>query len=154
MNLDILTKELIKFIEKLRFAGYQIGEAQYIAAQDLILTLAAQGKLPSELTELRLFLAPILCHSPKEQIEFETHFNQWVNQFPQTKILLSPETKTSPKTQITPEIKTTTNIKASPSSDVESELRTIKKGNTLWKWAFIAFAMVFLLSIWFMWVNR
>jgi hypothetical protein len=54
----------------LRFAGYNLGATQYIAAQDLILTLAAQGQLPSELAELRLFLAPILCHSPKEQAEF------------------------------------------------------------------------------------
>ncbi|EDN71745.1 hypothetical protein BGS_0440 [Beggiatoa sp. SS] len=42
MNPDILTQELINFIEKLRFAGYHIGETQYIAAQDLILILAAQ----------------------------------------------------------------------------------------------------------------
>ncbi|MEK8021908.1 MAG: LysM peptidoglycan-binding domain-containing protein [Candidatus Parabeggiatoa sp.] len=125
MNTDILTKELINFIEKLRFAGYNIGETQYIAAQDLILILAAQGKLPTEQTELRQFLAPILCHSPKEQAEFETHFNQWVRQFSQTKI----ETESGPP------------------SDLESELRTIKKGNTLWKWVFIIFVIVFLSSI-------
>jgi len=116
---EILTKELTNFIESLRFAGYNIGATQHIAAQDLILTLAAQGKLPSELTELRQFLAPILCHSPKEQAEFETHFNQWVSQFLQT----------LPETQIIP------------------ELDTIKRGNTLWKWFFIIFVIVFLSSI-------
>jgi hypothetical protein len=41
----------------LRFAGYNLGATQYIAAQDLILTLAAQGQLPSELAELRLFFS-------------------------------------------------------------------------------------------------
>ncbi|RKZ77707.1 MAG: hypothetical protein DRR19_27545 [Candidatus Parabeggiatoa sp. nov. 1] len=153
MNPDILTKELINFIEGLRFAGYNIGATQYVAAQDLIFTLAAQGKLPSELTELRQFLAPILCHSPKEQAEFEAHFNQWVSQFPQTKILLSPKTKTSPKTQFTPEIKTTAETEASPLGDVESELRTIQKGNTLWKWVLIAFAMVFVSSIFVYWSD-
>ena len=117
----------------MRFAGYNIGATQYIAAQDLILTLAAQSKLPSELTELRQFLAPILCHSPKEQDEFATHFNQWVKQFPQTKF--SSETETSPL------------------SDVESELRTIKKGSTFWKWGLIAFAMVFISSIFVYWSD-
>jgi formylglycine-generating enzyme required for sulfatase activity len=130
---EILTKELTNFIESLRFAGYNIGATQYIAAQDLILTLAAQSKLPSELTELRQFLAPILCHSPKEQAEFDTHFNQWVNKFPQTKITSETET--------------------SPLSDVESELRTIKKGSTLWKWGLIAFAMVFIFSIFVYWSD-
>ena len=151
MNPDTLTKALINFIEQLRFAGYNIGAAQHIAAQDLLLTLAAQGKLPSELTELREFLAPILCHSPKEQTEFETHFNKWVTQFQQTKILLS--TETSPKTQITPEIKPTTKTETSPLSEIESELRTIKKSNTLWKWAFIVFVMVFLSSILVYWTD-
>ncbi|MDM8560318.1 CHASE2 domain-containing protein [Thiotrichales bacterium HSG14] len=106
--------------DKLRFADYNIGEAQYIAAQNLILTLAAQGKLPTELAELRQFLAPILCHSPKEQDEFDTHFNQWLNQFPQTKILLSPQPKTSPKTQNAPKTKTTIKIEDSL-SDVKTK---------------------------------
>ncbi|HEW98013.1 MAG TPA: LysM peptidoglycan-binding domain-containing protein, partial [Beggiatoa sp.] len=153
MNTDILTKELINFIEKLRFAGYNIGETQYIAAQDLILILAAQGKLPTEQTELRQFLAPILCHSPKEQAEFETHFNQWVRQFPQTKILLNPQTKTSPKIENTHEIKSTAKTESNPLSDLESELRTLKKGNTLWKWAFIAFVILFLSSVFIYWSN-
>jgi len=64
---EILTQELVHFVEKLRFEGYNIGAAQHIAVQNLILTLAAQGKLPTQLVDLKLFLAPILCHSPKEQ---------------------------------------------------------------------------------------
>jgi len=150
---EILTKELTNFIESLRFAGYNIGATQYIAAQDLILTLAAQSKLPSELTELRQYLAPILCHSPKEQEEFDTHFNQWVKQFPQTKILLSPQTKTSPEIQITSENIATAKTEVSPLNNVESELRTIKKGSTFWKWGLIAFAMVFLFSIFVYWSD-
>ncbi|MEK8015483.1 MAG: hypothetical protein VSS75_001360, partial [Candidatus Parabeggiatoa sp.] len=153
MNPDILTQELINFIEKLRFVGYNIGETQYIAAQDLILILAAQGQLPTELTELRQFLAPILCHSPKEQAEFETHFNQWVRQFPQTKILLNPQTKTSPKIENTHEIKSTAKTESNPLSDLESELRTLKKGNTLWKWVLFIFAMIFLSNIFVYWSN-
>ena len=60
---SILTQELLKLIENLRFARYNIGVAQIIAAQDLILALAAQGKLPADLTRLKTLLAPILCHS-------------------------------------------------------------------------------------------
>jgi uncharacterized protein with von Willebrand factor type A (vWA) domain len=98
MNItEFLTEELIKFIEELRFAGYNIDTTQHIAAQDLILILAAQGELPSEWSELGLFLAPILCHSPTEQAEFKKHFNQWVNQFNQTKI--SVDSKPAIKTE-------------------------------------------------------
>ena len=147
---EILTKELTNFIESLRFAGYNIGATQYIAVQDLILTLAAQSKLPSELTELRQFLAPILCHSPKEQAEFDTHFNQWVKQFPQTKILLAPQTKASPEIQITSENITTAKTEVRPLNNVESELRTIKKGNNLWKWLFVILIIALVSGIyWF-----
>ena len=171
---EILTKELTNFIESLRLADYNIGATQYIATQDLILTLAAQGKLPSELTELRQFLAPILCHSPKEQEGFEIHFNQWVNKFPQTKT--TSETEASLLSDVESELriikkgntlwkyfnqwvkqflqtKTTSEIETSPLSDLESELRTIKKGNTLWKWAFIAFIIVFIFSIFVYWSD-
>jgi uncharacterized protein with von Willebrand factor type A (vWA) domain len=76
MNLtDILTKKLVNFIEDLRVADYNIGATQHIAAQDLILALAARGQLPPKLGRLRTLLAPILCHSPKEQAEFKKHFD-------------------------------------------------------------------------------
>jgi len=81
MNPNILTKELINFIEKLRAADYHIGATQYIAAQDLILALAARGQLPPKLGRLRTLLAPILCHSPKEQASFKEHFDNWISQF-------------------------------------------------------------------------
>jgi uncharacterized protein with von Willebrand factor type A (vWA) domain len=165
MNItDILTTELINFIEDLRFAGYNIGTAQYIAAQDLILTLAAQGKLPSELSELRLFLAPILCHSPTEQAEFETYFNQWANQFNHTKI--SVDKKSFPDS-VKPIIYPNSNFdeiypnfseipskqipKTEPKKDhsknnTKSLLDKIKRYNTLWKWVFIISTIVAVIS--------
>ncbi len=137
MNIrEILTKELINFIEDLRFAGYNIGTAQYIAAQDLILALAAQGKLPSELSELRLFLAPILCHSPTEQAEFYIYFNQWINKFNQIQILADTACANKAKT-LDEQI---------PISQRIPESYKIKKYNTLWKWVFIISTIVAVIS--------
>jgi uncharacterized caspase-like protein len=118
---DVLTsKVLINFIEQLRFAGYNIGAAQYIAAQDLLLALAAQGKMPSELTELRLFLAPILCHSPKEQAAFDNHFDRWINQLSKAHSEIIPK----------------------PSPEPERNSHTISNGiNFLWKLAAVIFFM-------------
>jgi len=116
MNLtDILTEGLVNFIEDLRAADYHIGATQYIAAQELILVLTALGELPSELSRLRTLLAPILCHSLKEQAEFKKHFDNWISQF---------ETRESTPTQ--------------PLQDVPD----IKTGIKLWKWALIALAIV------------
>ena len=132
---EVLTsKALISFIEQLRFAGYNIGVAQYIAAQNLFLALAAQGKMPSELTELRTFLAPILCHSPKEQAAFKNHFDRWINQL--SKAHLKSEPIAEP---------TATPLTVFPNSPI------INKGISLWKWAMVL--MVLILGISVYWVD-
>jgi len=80
-TLDILDNgELALFIEGLRLAGYDISTTEFFAAQDLIVALAAQGKLPKTLAPMKTLLMPILCHSPKEQEAFYPHFDEWVNQ--------------------------------------------------------------------------
>ncbi len=66
----ILTEKLHTFINELRLAHFNIGVTQFIVAQNLILSLAKQGKLPPQLAQLKTLLAPVLCHSPKEQQEF------------------------------------------------------------------------------------
>jgi CHASE2 domain-containing sensor protein len=77
---DILTEKLQLFINELRIAGYNIGLTQFVAAQNLILALAKQGELPPKLASLKTLLAPVLCHSPKEQAEFGRRFDNWVKQ--------------------------------------------------------------------------
>jgi len=78
MNIaNTLTEKLPIFINELRCAGYNIGTAQFIAVQNLILALAKRGKLPAELAQLKTLLAPILCHTQKEQQEFASHFDNW-----------------------------------------------------------------------------
>lgn len=78
MNVEILSEKLPIFINELRNTGYNISTAQFIAVQKLILTLAKQGKLPSELVFLKTLIAPILCHTHKEQQAFSLHFDNWV----------------------------------------------------------------------------
>jgi len=74
--------DLIDLIDELRLAGYQIGTQQYIYAQDLLLALEANQQLPASPVELRTFLAPILCSSPKEQAHFYQHYDQWLERHP------------------------------------------------------------------------
>ncbi len=79
-TIDILDNgELVLFIEGLRLAGYDIGTTEFFAAQDLIVALAAQDKLPPQLTAMKTLLMPILCHSLQEQEYFNQHFDNWVN---------------------------------------------------------------------------
>jgi len=79
---DILDNgELTIFIENLRLAGYDIGTTEFLRAQDLLVALAAQGKLPKQLAAMKTLLMPILCHSPKEQEDFDGHFANWANKF-------------------------------------------------------------------------
>jgi formylglycine-generating enzyme required for sulfatase activity len=78
-NLDWLSPDvLIEFIDELREVGYKIGISQYIAAQDLILMLIAQGEIFDSPEDLRNLLGPIFCSSPTEQEEFQQHFDRWV----------------------------------------------------------------------------
>jgi hypothetical protein len=79
MNIaNILTEKLPLFINELRHIGYNISTAQIIAIQNLILALAKQGNLPTKLAQFKTLFAPILCHSPKEQKAFGSHFDEWV----------------------------------------------------------------------------
>ena len=79
-TIDILDNgELALFIESLRLANYDISTTEFFAAQDLMVALAAQGKLPKTLAPMKTLLMPILCHSPKEQEDFYQHFDQWLN---------------------------------------------------------------------------
>ena len=69
---------LIDFIDDLRDAGYKIGISQYIADQDLILALTAQGETLNRPERLKTLLGPIFCSSPAEQEDFQERFDRWV----------------------------------------------------------------------------
>ncbi len=111
LNPNTLTQDLLNFIDELRTRfGYNIGLEQFITVQNLILALTAQGRLPAKLADLQTFLAPVLCHSLKEQEDFVLHFEKWVSRF-ETRI----------------------EVKSQPSS-LEIELKSISRGMTFWKW--------------------
>jgi len=79
MNIaNSLIEKLPLFINELRRVGYNISTAQFIAVQNLIFALAKQGKLPPKLAQFNTLLAPILCHTQKEQQAFGSHFDDWV----------------------------------------------------------------------------
>lgn len=81
-NLDWLNPDVLtEFIDELREAGYKIGIPQYIAAQDLILILIAQGETLDNPEQLRNLLGPIFCSSPIEQEEFQQRFERWAKLF-------------------------------------------------------------------------
>ena len=67
---------LAQFMDELREAGYNIGVEQYIAVQDLLLTLTAQGEI-HELRQLKTLIGPIVCSSSAEQTDFQHRFDQW-----------------------------------------------------------------------------
>ena len=53
----VASELLVQFLDDLRDAGYNIGIQQYIAVQDLVLTLMAQGEL-SDLRQLTVIYWP------------------------------------------------------------------------------------------------
>ncbi len=75
---DLLTTHLPQFIEELRLAGYNLGTTQFIQTQQLLLALAKQGALPTQLVHLKNLLGPLLCHSPREQEDFQWRFDSWL----------------------------------------------------------------------------
>ncbi|MDJ0702480.1 MAG: hypothetical protein QNJ46_04290, partial [Leptolyngbyaceae cyanobacterium MO_188.B28] len=73
---------LVQFMDELRAGGYNIGVAQYIAVQDLLLMLIRQGEL-QELRQLKRWMGPIVCSSPTEQSDFQQRFDQWADRVSQ-----------------------------------------------------------------------
>ena len=139
MNPEILTSKLILFIDHLRRCGYHIGINQFTAAQDLILALAAQGQLPTQLSRLRTLLAPILCHSPKEQAEFQYHFDNWLNQL--ERLTPTPVQTNSAAAVISQ------NQTCQEKTALERALSQIKVVIPFWRSATVLFAVVLIISI-------
>lgn len=68
----------VEFLEALRLQGYNIGTQQYLAAQNLLIALAARGQLSDDPKRLSTLLAPIFCTSAEEQEAFYREYEQWV----------------------------------------------------------------------------
>ena len=76
--------KLVDFIHELHEQGFVISTEQYSAAQDLLITLAAQGRMPANPQSLSSWLAPILCTSPEEQRIFYEQFKEWLKRQPKS----------------------------------------------------------------------
>src|SRR5688572_4064318 len=78
-----LTPEaLIDFIEELRHTGFNIGVAEYIAVQDLLLMLTARGESLDHPQRAVALLGPLLCSTPAEQRAFPDYFARWAERHP------------------------------------------------------------------------
>src|SRR5262245_41546930 len=81
-ELNLNPEDVIDLAEDLRQAGYDIGTQQYVAAHDLLIALAAHGRLPEDPRDWRTLLAPIFCSSPGEQEDFHSRFELWLKRRP------------------------------------------------------------------------
>lgn len=75
-------EQIIALAEELRRAGFDLGTQQYVAAQDLVIALAAHNRLPADPRRWQTLLAPIFCSSPAEQEEFARYFDAWLQRQP------------------------------------------------------------------------
>ena len=73
-------EDLLRFIDQLRRAGFDISTQQFAAAQNVLIALAVHGSWPDELRALRTWLAPVICSSPQEQENFYRRFDHWIEQ--------------------------------------------------------------------------
>ena len=97
-NEDKLLDALLALRERLCLSGFDPGLQRTLAAQQLLLRLAAEGRLPLARSEWRDWLAPVFCDSKEHQAEFVQQFQAWVREFPgtgDTTNELSQETSTT-----------------------------------------------------------
>jgi len=71
------SEELVDLIGELRHNGYSISTEQYIAAQRLLIALAALGDWPGQSSRLGTMLAPVFCTSRDEQENFFRCYEEW-----------------------------------------------------------------------------
>jgi hypothetical protein len=112
-----LSGRLPDLIDELRDAGYAIGVEQYVAAEDLLLALAARGALADDPARYRTLLGPIFCKSARDQEDFPGRYDRWV-----ARCLPSAGP-----------------VVAEPLDD---ELKDIERGAAAWYWVLAAAALV------------
>ncbi|ETR70820.1 MAG: hypothetical protein OMM_02956 [Candidatus Magnetoglobus multicellularis str. Araruama] len=80
-HLPLFYDALFDFINQLQIDGHSIGIQQYLNVQELIVTFAADNRLPLDPKDLQSYIGPILCNSPEEQLSFDHRYDIWVKQF-------------------------------------------------------------------------
>lgn len=118
--------ELFEFIEELRQSGFNIGAEEYIAGQDVLLALAMQAQRPYHAQQLRTYLAPIFCTTPKQQEIFYEHFEQWLARKP-VLAFTAPELETRDEPDSMAQ-------REKVDSAAENDLRTLARRSRPWLW--------------------
>ncbi|MBK7676774.1 MAG: WD40 repeat domain-containing protein [Candidatus Accumulibacter sp.] len=62
----------------LRRERFDVSPHQLLAAQDLLLHLAVNGRMPASRAELERWLAPVFCSNPDEQERFPRLYREWL----------------------------------------------------------------------------
>jgi WD40 repeat protein len=127
----IKSDRLTDFIEELREEGYKIGISQYIAAQQVVLTLIDQGETLDSPGSLGGYLGPIFCSSPTEQEDFQQRFKLWLDSLPTSP---APETTTS---EVHP-LDTKAQVLSQELSDIQSHANQLTVGLVIVATALIA----------------
>ena len=74
----------------LRAANFSTSPDRWQNAHDLLLKLLEAGRLPQSPAQLRSLLAPLFCHSAREQQQFTDLFDQWL------RLILPPAQQAQP----------------------------------------------------------
>jgi formylglycine-generating enzyme required for sulfatase activity len=82
-RMSFTLEQIIELAAELRDAGFDAGPRQLIAAEDLMLALAASGASPGDPRRWRTLLAPIFCSTPAEQERFYLLFDRWLMRQPE-----------------------------------------------------------------------
>ncbi|MCV6638838.1 hypothetical protein [Candidatus Albibeggiatoa sp. nov. NOAA] len=93
MTPNLLTEQLLSFLTGLRQEGYIIGVGQLVAVEHLIFALAERGELPENPRDLKTYIAPLICQSPEEQVDFYQRFEYFVLPAAETQAHLSEHTE-------------------------------------------------------------
>jgi hypothetical protein len=68
---------LFDFLDNLRASGYVIDTRQWMALNDLLIALVAKGETFDNVGRLKTIIAPLVCSTPAQQIDFYSRFEQW-----------------------------------------------------------------------------
>lgn len=119
---------LLDFVEELRQDGYNIGTAEFIAAQDLLFLLLARGENLENPQRMAGLLGPLLCSTPAEQVKFPQQFIRWAEQ---RQAVLLGQAKTKPET-------------------LNEALNVVSRRGLRWEWAlFVGVVVVLIVSAWY-----
>ena len=76
----LAVEDLVDLGERLRAEDFKLAPHQLLSAQQVLMSLEANGLLPKRRFELAPWLGPVFCSSPAEQRRFPETFNAWLRE--------------------------------------------------------------------------